>query len=77
METTEKLLSLTEAADRLHITRQALHTALTEGKIPAQQVGRQWVLREADVDAYNPRAYRDRRPKAPLLAQTGEGKRGE
>ena len=68
----ERLLSLTEAADRLRVSRQSLHEAIQDGKIPAQQVGRQWILREADVDAYNPRPYQDRRPKEALQAQSEE-----
>lgn len=51
----EDLMSVTQAADELGITRAAVHDALREGRLKGQQIGNAWVLNRADVAAYRER----------------------
>lgn len=46
------LLSLTEAAELIGISRPAAHQALVEGRLPGQRVGNAWVVRRADAQAF-------------------------
>jgi excisionase family DNA binding protein len=46
------LLSLTEAAELIGITRPATHQALIEGRLRGQRVGNAWVVRRADAKAF-------------------------
>jgi len=48
----EKLLSLTEAAELIGISRPATHQALVEGRLPGQKVGNAWVVTRADAEAF-------------------------
>lgn len=47
------LLSVTQAAERLGITRQAILARATRGTIPAQRIGNQWLIPETAVPAAN------------------------
>jgi hypothetical protein len=46
------LLSLTEAADFIGITRPAAHQALTEGRLRGRRVGNAWVVAKADAETF-------------------------
>ena len=46
------LITLTDAADRMGITRQALLGRVSRGTLPAKQVGRQWVIATSVVNAH-------------------------
>ena len=46
------LLSLTEAADFVGITRPAAHQALTEKRLQGRRVGNAWVVARADAKAF-------------------------
>jgi excisionase family DNA binding protein len=46
------LLSLTEAAELIGISRPAAHQALVEGRLKGQRVGNAWVVRRADATAF-------------------------
>lgn len=46
------LLSLTEAADFIGITRPATHQALTEKRLWGRRVGNAWVVARADAEAF-------------------------
>jgi hypothetical protein len=48
----EQLLSLTEAADSIGISRPAAHQALVEGRLAGQRVGNAWVVLRADVETF-------------------------
>jgi hypothetical protein len=48
----EKLLSLTEAAEVIGISRPATHQALVEGRLPGQKVGNAWVTTKTDAEAF-------------------------
>ncbi len=57
---TDDLLTITEAASALGISRAALYDAIQNGRLAAVTVLGKQVLRRADVAAYEPRSYRDR-----------------
>jgi hypothetical protein len=44
------LVSLTEAAAMLGITRQAAHLRAQAGQLPGRLVGKTWVFRRAEVE---------------------------
>jgi excisionase family DNA binding protein len=46
-------LTITEAAKRLKLTRQAVLYAIKVGKLSAERAGRQWMVRETEIN----RAY--------------------
>lgn len=46
------LLSLTEAADFIGITRPAAHQALTERRLRGRRVGNAWVVARADAETF-------------------------
>ena len=76
---TDDLLTITEAANVLGISRAALYVAIQNGRLTAATVLGKQVLRRADVAAYEPRSYRDRpggksqggRRKQPAAAPIG------
>jgi hypothetical protein len=64
------LLSLTEAAELIGITRPAAHQALVEERLRGQRVGNAWVVTRADAEAFRKarsnRTGDDERPDQPL-----------
>jgi excisionase family DNA binding protein len=46
------LLSLTEAAELIGISRPATHQALVEGRLRGHRVGNAWIVRRADAEAF-------------------------
>ena len=44
------LLSTQEAATRLGISRRRVLALVSTGRLPAQKVGRDWIIQEADLD---------------------------
>jgi excisionase family DNA binding protein len=63
---TETLLSLTEAAELIGISRPATHQALVEGRLPGQKVGNAWIVTKADAEAFK-RNRSTRREKGIML----------
>jgi hypothetical protein len=63
-----ELLSLTEAADLIGISRPAAHQALTEQRLAGQRVGNAWVVRRPDAEAF--RRARSNRPSAVESSRT-------
>lgn len=54
------LLSLTEAADLIGVSRTAVHQALLERRLQGERVGNAWVIRREDAEAFKiDRADRD------------------
>jgi len=49
---TGHLLSLTEAADLIGITRPAAHQALTEARLRGRRIGNAWVVTRADAETF-------------------------
>ena len=50
------LLSLTEAAELIGISRAAAHQALQEERLRGRRVGTAWIIRRVDAESYKPRA---------------------
>jgi excisionase family DNA binding protein len=67
-----ELLSLTEAAGLIGITRPAAHQALAEKRLVGQRVGNAWVVRRSDVETFM--RARSARPSG---GTTSEGARAE
>jgi excisionase family DNA binding protein len=44
-----ELLSTSEVAERLKISKQHARALITEGKLPATKVGRDWVVNSDDL----------------------------
>ena len=55
----ENLLSVTEAAELLGVTRQRVQVMLTTGKLEGVKVGKTWIVYR---DSVNRRAYQQLRP---------------
>jgi excisionase family DNA binding protein len=49
-----KLLSTTEAATHLGISKRRVLALISEGRLPALRVGGRFVVREKDLAAYRP-----------------------
>ena len=61
----QELWSTQQAADYLGVTRQAVHALATRGEI-GQRVGRAWVFKRIELDAWlsKPRPLGGRPPKS-------------
>ena len=46
----DRILSVTEAAATLGVTRQAVGKLIRAGRLKASRVGNQWCVRSADLD---------------------------
>ena len=49
MSEENKLLSVAEAAERLGLTRARVNQFISENRLPAQRVGRSFVIKEKDL----------------------------
>ncbi|MDQ3323861.1 MAG: helix-turn-helix domain-containing protein [Acidobacteriota bacterium] len=56
-----KILSTAEAAEKLKISAIRVRQLIQEGRLPAQKVGRDYVIQESDLKLVNER--RNGRPK--------------
>jgi excisionase family DNA binding protein len=67
-------VTMQEAAQILGISRPSLYYAIKQGRLtPVKQFSRT-LLRRAEVEAYEPAGYLDRRPsKSPRKKTMGEG----
>jgi hypothetical protein len=68
------LLSLTEAAGVIGISRPAAHQALVEGRLRGQRVGNAWVVRQADATAFK-ESRRDRGARSATKATSAAASR--
>jgi excisionase family DNA binding protein len=50
----DELISTAEAARVLKLSVQQVRTHARNGNLPAQRVGRDWVFRRKDVNAFTP-----------------------
>lgn len=48
-----RLMTVTEAAKALNVSRQRVRALITKGKLRAEKVGTVWLLRKADVEQRN------------------------
>jgi excisionase family DNA binding protein len=44
-----KLLSVAEAAEKLGVSRGRVNTFISEGRLPAQRIGRSYAVKESDL----------------------------
>ncbi|HSK72311.1 MAG TPA: helix-turn-helix domain-containing protein [Pyrinomonadaceae bacterium] len=49
----EKLLSVTEVSEQADISRQRVLQIIESGDLPAEMVGRNYVIRQSDFEAWN------------------------
>ncbi|MFA5391763.1 MAG: helix-turn-helix domain-containing protein [Candidatus Omnitrophota bacterium] len=72
-----KLLTTTQAAARLQISERRVLQLIKKGDLPATKFGRDWQIKERDLNAFTPR--RRGRPRktfesaAPVAVQKGKG----
>ena len=52
METIEKLLTVSDVSSYLKVTPQYVRNRIKEGKLAASRLGKQWVIKPEDLDAY-------------------------
>ncbi|MGH9023314.1 MAG: helix-turn-helix domain-containing protein, partial [Acidimicrobiia bacterium] len=48
----QELLDLHGAARRLGLSRVWVNVMVLQGRLPAQRIGQQWVIRGADLDSF-------------------------
>jgi excisionase family DNA binding protein len=62
--TKETFVTASEAAAEKGVSREAMAKAAREGRIPAVKVGRQWLIRRQDLEAWkqSPRTLKDKQP---------------
>jgi excisionase family DNA binding protein len=74
-----KLLSTQQAADKLRISQPRIYQLISEGRLPAQKVGRDYVINEDDLKLVEDRPKVGRPPKSKggktLKASRKNGKR--
>jgi len=58
-----KLLSVIEAAEKLGVSRIRVNQFIDEGRLPAQKIGRSYVIKESDLQLVEDRPT-GRPPKA-------------
>jgi excisionase family DNA binding protein len=59
----ETLISTSEAAVALGLTKARVQQMIWEGKLPARRVGKSWVIRKADLPLVEDRNPAGRPPK--------------
>lgn len=57
------MLSVIEAAEKLGVSRIRVNQFISEGRLPAQKVGRSFIIRESDLELVRDRTT-GRPPKA-------------
>lgn len=53
----DRLLKLSEVAERLRVTRGMVHAMIKRRELPALRVGKLWRVRESDLEAYLSERY--------------------
>ena len=48
----DRIYTLDEIAEMLHITRRTLYTYIKEGKLQAVKIGKYWRVSEANLQAF-------------------------
>jgi predicted DNA-binding transcriptional regulator AlpA len=69
----DKLISITECAERRGITRAAVHAAIKRGDLHAQKIGNTFAVKEADCDSYMPTPPKERGAKGAAKRWGKEG----
>jgi len=71
VERGDDLVSMTEAAGLIGISRPATHQALVEGRLRGQRVGNAWIVRRADAES-----FKDQRSTRGASSSSGTGAAG-
>lgn len=61
----ENFLSVSQAAERLNISRWRINQLIKEERLPAQKVGRAYIIKESDL-----KLVEDRKPGRPSKAES-------
>jgi len=61
--TQERLYSITEAAEKLGMSRQRVHQLIQEGRLLATQHGKMWLISEDEIAALQSRIKPTGRPR--------------
>lgn len=62
-----KLLSVIEAAEKLCVSRWRVNQFINEGRLPAEKVGRSYVIKDSDLEF-----VKDRKPGRPPKHQSAK-----
>lgn len=65
-----KLLSTSEAAAALGVSERRIRGLITDGRLPAEKIGRDYVIKEVDLEL-----VRERKPGRPRKSPTAKRKR--
>ncbi len=57
-----RLLTISEAAERLGLSLAMIRRYCSQGKLPAQKIGRDWVIRQDEVERFAAMPRRSGRP---------------
>jgi len=57
MTTVDKIMTIPEAADHAHVTRQAIYVAIVKKKLKAEKKGRNWLVSLKDLEDYRINRY--------------------
>ncbi|HJR09243.1 MAG TPA: helix-turn-helix domain-containing protein [Pyrinomonadaceae bacterium] len=68
------LLTTRQAAERLKISIPRIHQLINEKRLPAEKVGRDYVIREEDLELVKDRPKAGRPPKAKGEVGSNAGK---
>ena len=56
------LVTISQAAEQLEVTRDAVYNLITRKRLPAERVGSVWLIQQADLDAYKVSVAHKQRP---------------
>lgn len=74
---TSELLTTQQAADRLGLTVRRVQALIRDSRLPAQRVGRDWLIRAGDLDAFRKQPRKPGYPKGRPRSKAGvPGKAG-
>ena len=71
----EDYMTISEAAEKRKITRQAVWALVKRGRIRSVQVGTTWLVNKTDIENYEPHA--GGRPRKPKKMASKLGKRAQ
>lgn len=70
-----KILTTNEVADRLSVTVQRVHQFIGEGRLPAEKMGRDYIIKETDLKLVEDR--KTGRPSKAVSTRSGVKKEGK
>ncbi len=62
-----EFITTSQAAEKLGISQRRVQALITSGRLPAQKIGRDWLIRESDLEVVRERktGYPKGRPRKP------------